>query len=1084
VTLRADFYDRPMRYPALGALMEAGGVSVLPMSYPELRAAVIGPAVLADVRLEFEDDLVGDLLFDVQGQAGALPLLQFTLDQLFERRDGRRLTGEAYQRIGGVRGALARHAEATYADLPSEEHRRLAWALFLRLADPGVTEQDTTRRRAAIAELLLPDPRQTALLRQVADTFIAARLLTTTSQSAFAIAGAATTMLEVSHEALFREWERLGRWLHEAREDIRRQHAMSADAAVWAQRGRPTDYLYRGSALLEAEAWAARNTPSTLELAFLTAARDERQRQADEQQQRQAAQLALAQQAADANRRAAHRLRLLAVTLSLFLGVAAILLTIAVTSALQARDAERRAINDRRIAAANARDAAAARVALTLRNVALSANLAAQATKQLNGQYDLALLLSVEAERVAHTADARSSLLDAVAHQPGLRIFLHGHTGPVRSVSFSPAGDLLASAGDDGTIRLWDAAGGTQRTPPLISHSGAVNAVAFSPDGTLLASGGADHAIRLWHRDPSTGQWRQLGGPLAQQIDQVLALAFSPDGRLLAASSWDGTIHLWDVRRRQPLGAHLTTSGMSNVAFSPDSRLLAAGSLDDRAVQLWDVASGHPLGAPLLGHTDTVNSVAFSPDGAILASAGDDRSIRLWDVQHQRPLGPPLTGHADRISSLAFSPDGRILASGSADQTIRLWDVAHRHLLGLPLTPHAGEVNDIAFNADGTEFAAAVADQAVLLWDTAPALSRGENRLSVRLADLGSPVRALAFTREGHTLVTGGDRGVSLWDVGQRRSLRPLLFVVGGDTQHSVFSPDGTTLAVWGAHHPIQLWTRARGGNTWNSLGPPLTALASTARSVAFSLDNTLLAVGGEDGTIRLWDVAHGRPRGPPLSDPSTRVPESTSQVIIVLTHPNSVTSLAFSPDGKILASGSLNGTVRLWDSPSGHPRGVLPQGHTAAVESVAFSPDSALIATGSADRTIRLWDVAVGQPLGGALIGHTGVVRSTVFSPDGSVLASGGDDGAIRLWSVAYRQQVGPPLTAQGGAITSLAFNSDGTTLAAGSADHTVRLWETSVASWAQQACQIAGRNLTRQEWQQYLGSTPYRTTCSRLPG
>src|SRR6266487_3399896 len=264
LTLRADFYDRPMHYLQLSQLIEAHHTSVLPMNPHELRAVIEQPAVLPDVQLLFEGNLVGDLLFEAQGQAGALPLLEFTLDQLFHLRDGHWLTRKAYQQIGGVKGALAKHAESTYALLPSEEHRRLARALFLRLIDPGVTEQDTTRRRVSLTELSLPDAEQTKIMREVAGTFIAARLLMTDE-----IAG--TTTIEVSHEALIREWIRLADWLREAREDIHLQQTISEDVAEWERRSMPRDRLYRGSQLKEANTWAKRSVPSRQEVAFLRA---------------------------------------------------------------------------------------------------------------------------------------------------------------------------------------------------------------------------------------------------------------------------------------------------------------------------------------------------------------------------------------------------------------------------------------------------------------------------------------------------------------------------------------------------------------------------------------------------------------------------------------------------------------------------------------------------------------------------------------------------------------------------------------------------------------------------------------------
>jgi TIR domain len=264
LTLRADFYDRPMSYPSLSRIIRQHLVHVLPMEIRDLRDVIEQPALLPEVGLTFEGDLISDLLFEVRGQVGALPLLEFILEQLFQRCNGRLLTLRAYRELGGVKGALSRQTEKTYAALPSEEHRRLARSLFVRLIDPGMTEQDTTRRRAALAEFTLDDPTQTRIMRETIDTFIAARLLTTNE-----ITG--TTTIEVSHEAVIREWPRLAGWLREARDDIRLQQAISEDATEWERLGKPGDRLYRGSQLREAQAWAKRDTPSGTEVAFLRA---------------------------------------------------------------------------------------------------------------------------------------------------------------------------------------------------------------------------------------------------------------------------------------------------------------------------------------------------------------------------------------------------------------------------------------------------------------------------------------------------------------------------------------------------------------------------------------------------------------------------------------------------------------------------------------------------------------------------------------------------------------------------------------------------------------------------------------------
>ncbi|MDX2139536.1 MAG: SUMF1/EgtB/PvdO family nonheme iron enzyme [Chloroflexota bacterium] len=262
LSMRADFYDRPLQFTPFGKLIETHHTAITPMTLADLYDVVQKPTQLSDVRLTFEEGLVTEMVFAVREETAALPLLQFTLDQLFERRAGQNLTLTAYRDLGGIQGALAKHADATYDRLPTDVHRDLARWLFLRLIEPGQTEQDTTRRRVTYDELTLPAAEQTRILHQTADAFVDARLLVG-DQS-----GTART-LEVSHEALIREWGRLGEWLHEAREDLRLQKSLAADAAEWVRRGKPADMLYRGTVLADARAWAERNVANRDESLFL-----------------------------------------------------------------------------------------------------------------------------------------------------------------------------------------------------------------------------------------------------------------------------------------------------------------------------------------------------------------------------------------------------------------------------------------------------------------------------------------------------------------------------------------------------------------------------------------------------------------------------------------------------------------------------------------------------------------------------------------------------------------------------------------------------------------------------------------------
>lgn len=263
LSMRADFYDRPAAYREFGTLIEKHHTLITPMTLADLYDVVQKPAQLPDVGLQFEDELVTEMIFVVREEAAALPLLQFTLDQLFQKREGNKLTLQAYHDIGGVQGALARHAESIYAGLPSPTHQKMARALFLRLIEAGQTEQDTTRRRASYRELTLQDAEQTRLLQETAAQFVDARLLVSDQT-------AETATLEVSHEALIRVWKRLGEWLHEAREDLRLQKSLAADVAEWLRRNKPEDRLYRGTVLRDAREWETRNLPSQDEAAFLT----------------------------------------------------------------------------------------------------------------------------------------------------------------------------------------------------------------------------------------------------------------------------------------------------------------------------------------------------------------------------------------------------------------------------------------------------------------------------------------------------------------------------------------------------------------------------------------------------------------------------------------------------------------------------------------------------------------------------------------------------------------------------------------------------------------------------------------------
>jgi formylglycine-generating enzyme required for sulfatase activity/energy-coupling factor transporter ATP-binding protein EcfA2 len=278
LTMRADFYDRPLAYGELGELISRRAVPILPMSITELFDAVRKPAALDEARLTFEEGLTEELVFAVSDQPGALPLLQFALEKLYEHRDGFQLTWKAYKALKGVHGALANYAESTYNGLSSEE-KFLARALFLRLIELGTTEQDTTRRCTPLSELAYSNAKQTEAMAGTISKFVKARLLIKDQMGG-------NETVEVSHEALIREWERLRGWLYEAREDVLLRKRIAVDADEWARNGQPQEALYRGRRLREVQNWARNNVASAYETAFIEASEEAEKTQIAEEEQR------------------------------------------------------------------------------------------------------------------------------------------------------------------------------------------------------------------------------------------------------------------------------------------------------------------------------------------------------------------------------------------------------------------------------------------------------------------------------------------------------------------------------------------------------------------------------------------------------------------------------------------------------------------------------------------------------------------------------------------------------------------------------------------------------------------------------
>jgi WD40 repeat protein len=1023
LTMRSDFFHNDLMRTALWPVASGERLEIAPLAGEALLEAIAKPAENLGVYLEI--GLLERLLADVEAdeQPGVLPLVQETMALLWEKKQRRFISLRTYESLGEANRSGLAVALATKADAAFAQLNAAQQAIARRIFLRLVQFGEgraDTRRQQPVASLRSTGE-NTLLFEQTLRHLTENRLLTLSGEE-----GEADRKVDLAHEVLITSWPILIEWLAERREAEQMRRRLETKATEWVRLGWGEGGLLDETELREAERWLASSDAVDLgydaELNGLVIT--------------SRAAIALAEHEKEMARQSQlQRLRR-------FLTAFAILFLVALGAAAVAYFLKFK--SDR------------------LRRFSIVQMLVAEATRQTRqGRHERGALLARQAYlfNQRHQLRALPQVDAALREVLSVRYFsaaLRVSSDWVLSVAFSPDGQTLAAGSADGAVRLWDLRQPHRVPVVLRGPFSAINSVAFSPNGQTLAAGSADGIIRIWNLQQPDPDAMLLRG----HRDEVNAVAFHANGRMLASASMDGTIRLWNLDQLDSAANVQLNhkSGVNAVTFSPDGKILASGSTDG-TVCFWDW--NHPADPPKIfyEHSLAIRCLAFSSDGRKLVIGTGDVEVHLFDLSQPSTAPQLLRGHQSGIRSVAFSSAGQTLASAGEDRTIRLWKLGQTDSALVVLQGHEGWVRSVAFSPDERMLASGSSDGTIRLWELSlpPAVP-------ITLRGHTGPVKSVAFSSDGLTLASGSyDATVRLWRFDQPDRHPTILKAHEFGVEAVAFSPDDRRLASGSADHTVRLWDLS----ALHTEPAVLRGHEAAVLTLAFSQNGKWLASGSLDWTVRLWDM---------------RQPATSPRVFYG--NGFGFGAVAFSRDGDKLAAGSGDGIISLWNLFQFPADSTSRDGYRSSINALAFDPDSRTLAAAGTDKTIRLGDFHESRAGTIILRGHEASVLSVSFSSDGRTLASSSADKTLRLWD--WRHPETPPIILRGyeSAVNSVVFSPDGQRLASGSDDGTIHIWIASTETLADMVCEKVRRNLTFDEWNQFIGADiPYEPACPELP-